>query len=288
MKDLEKGKKGEAESENYSTFQPLVSVITVVKNSGNELRRTIQTTLSQNYSNIEYIIVDGGSNRTTLDIIKEYENEIDVWISEKDQGIYDAMNKGIRLSKGDIIGFVNAGDYYYPGVINKIIKFFSIDKKVELVYGEITLCDGFYREIYNSSIKNRPFKDGWLPHPAVFIKKDVYMDYGYYNSNLKISGDYEFMLRINKIIKKKYINDSLVAVIMKGASTNNILLKVREDYYARRINGFSKGRNLFHSFIGVISPLFNSFVNIIISSNIFRFENTSLIRKLQSHRMNKL
>lgn len=187
-------------------YNPKISIITVVYNGEKYLEKTIQSIIGQSYNNVEYIIIDGGSTDGTIDIIKKYEERIDYWVSEKDNGIYDAMNKGINLSSGEIIGIVNADDYLYLNTLENINKCFN-DRKVDFTYGDLDIIDldgNFLNKTSSLGIKNskyKLFKQMPFLHPTMFIRKKVYDIIGLYDTKYKLSADYDFIL---KLIEKNY------------------------------------------------------------------------------------
>lgn len=273
MNLLKGGVRGAGESENYSRKRPLVSIITVVKNGGPDLKRTIKSTLSQDYSNIEYIVLDGGSTDSTIDIIKEFDDDINIWMSERDDGIYDAMNKGIKLCNGSIIGFINSGDWYFPDTISRVVNEFLSSYQPQVVFGEVAIRDNKLNELYVASTDKRRFNDGWLPHPSVFISRKVYDAFGLFNQRLHISADYDFMLRINGRTRNKQIKRPLVNMIVGGISVNRNLLKAKEDFYVRSKNGIPFLKNLTLTIIGIISPVLNDAVTTLGHLKGFRFES---------------
>jgi len=181
--------------------QPLISIITVVYNGVDFLEETIQSVLNQEYENIEYIIIDGGSTDGTVDIIKNYEEHIDYWVSEADGGIYDAMNKGITVSNGEIVGIVNADDTLYPDTIKKVCEKINFDN-LDYIYGSIDLMDengtiiGKTIPMDEKDIFLKKYIDMPFPHPSLFVTKDVYRQIGLYDVQFKLSADYDFVLRL--------------------------------------------------------------------------------------------
>jgi len=175
------------------------SIITVCYNSKKTIERTILSVLAQTYQNYEYIIVDGASTDGTVDIVKSYKekypNKIKV-ISEKDAGIYDAMNKGIKYATGDLIGIVNSDDYYEHDALDNILQTYD-GKKYEIIYGMLrTLKKDKEVSVY---IKNHQWiEEDMITHPTCFVTRDVYEDYGTYSLEYPFSADYEFMLRMSR------------------------------------------------------------------------------------------
>jgi glycosyltransferase involved in cell wall biosynthesis len=176
-----------------------VSIITVCYNSESTILETIHSVLSQTYPNIEYIIVDGNSRDKTVDIIKAFNSEISKWISETDNGLYDAMNKGISLATGDIIGILNSDDTFYSEKTIEQIVDFHMEHKIDASVGNIIQWDNMknVKRKY-SSINWNPvkLKIGFMPpHPSIFLKKELFTTYGFYSNEFKIAADYELITR---------------------------------------------------------------------------------------------
>jgi glycosyltransferase len=229
-----------------------VSIITIVFNNRATIEGCVRNVLSQSYKEIEYIVIDGGSNDGTIDILQAYREKISQWISEPDQGIYDAMNKGIRMATGQVIGFLHSSDIYaHPRVIEEVARVFE-NSNVSSVYGDLQYVD---KEDLNRVIRNwksspyrlGKFRQGWMPpHPTFFVKKEIYEKYGYFNTHFRIAGDYELMLRFLERyrISAAYIPEVLVKMRWGGISNGgikNILIKSYEDYRAWEINDLSGG-----------------------------------------------
>lgn len=211
-----------------------ISVVTVTYNSELTISDTIASVLSQNYSNIEYIIIDGKSTDNTINIIKQYAsnhpNKIK-WISEKDSGIYDAMNKGITMATGNIIGILNSDDYFTSNdIISKIVDAFQKNLSVEAIYGDIHFVkpENLNKCIryYSSKIFNRPLmRLGFMPaHPSFYIKKECFNKYGLYKTDYKIAADFEFLLRVIFVnrISTLYLPIDMVTMRTGGSSTSGI------------------------------------------------------------------
>ena len=224
-----------------------VSIITATFNSASTIADTMQSVGEQDYPLIDHIIVDGASTDHTLQIIKEFAHHISV-ISEKDEGIYDAMNKGIRAAKGDIIGILNSDDLYTdPYVISTIVDVFQ-DPAVQCCYADLQYID--YRNakrvtrVWKSGYyKSSSFYWGWMPpHPTFFVRKSVYEQLGLYNHNMRSAADYEMMLRLllNHQLKAAYIPKIIVKMRTGGVSNASVLNRIRanrEDREAWRVNG---------------------------------------------------
>jgi len=184
---------------------------------------------SQNYDDFEYIIVDGGSTDGTLDIVEKYSNKITKVVSEPDNGIYDAMNKGIRLASGDVIGILNSDDFYsHNQVLDSVADSFQ-DRDTEVVYSNLTYVDRQdvtkkVRYWKAGSYEEKKLDYGWIPpHPTCFIRKEVYQKYGQFNLDFHIAADYELLLRfLKKGLKIKYLDMDLVCMRTGGASGRNL------------------------------------------------------------------
>jgi len=180
------------------------TVITVCFNSSNTIRKTFDSVLQQTYANVEYIVVDGESTDGTVDIIKEYEPLFKgrmKWISEPDKGIYDAMNKGIRMASGELIGIINSDDYYESDAVENMISAMESDA-YQILYGAVrTIKNGIE---HNITIHSHLFlRESMIGHPACFITKKLYDELGMYDTNFISAADYDFMLRMtaNKNVK---------------------------------------------------------------------------------------
>lgn len=176
-----------------------VSIVTVCRNSEKTIQRTIQSVRNQTYPDIEYIIVDGQSTDSTLDIIKSYEPEFEGrmrWISEPDGGIYDAMNKGIHMATGELIGIINSDDYYEPNAVADIVSSMTEDK-YQILYGFMrTLKDG---KEYSIEFHSHAFLEkSMICHPTCFVTKKLYEDYGAFDLKYISVADYDFLLRMKK------------------------------------------------------------------------------------------
>lgn len=225
-----------------------VSIITVSFNAEKTIRDTIQSVISQNYSRIEYIIIDGASRDNTISIIKSFGNGITRFVSEPDHGIYDGMNKGIDLATGDIIGILNADDFYTdPEVISKVMNVFNSKADVDAVYGDLDYVDQHdttrvVRKWKSGNYYQHAFLKGWMPpHPTFFVRKSCYLKYGKFTDKLKSAADYEFMLRLihKHQIKIAYLPEVLVKMRAGGKSNASIKNRIkanREDKLAWKMN----------------------------------------------------
>lgn len=209
---------------------PIVSIVTVSFNSFKTISLTIDSVLNQTYHNIEYIVIDSGSTDGTVDLIKSYGGRIDRFISEPDKGIYDAINKGIRLSTGEIIGILNSDDFFYDNnIIQKVVDAFS-EKQVDAVYGDLLFVDRIVttkvtRKYSSERFNPGKFRFGFMPaHPTFYAKRELFDRFGYYKTDYKIAADFELLLRfilINKITCK-YLKMNFVNMRRGGTSTKSL------------------------------------------------------------------
>jgi glycosyltransferase len=224
-----------------------ISIITATFNSAETVAETMQSVEAQDYPHIEHIVVDGHSQDETLQIIEQYPHTATL-ISEKDEGIYDAMNKGILASKGDIIGILNSDDFYADTkVISKVAKIFQ-DPSVMVCYADLQYVDALNsarvtRTWKSGKYETGSFHWGWMPpHPTFFVRKSVYEQVGLFNIRLRSAADYEMMLRIlvKFRLRAAYIPEVIVKMRaggMSNASVRNRIRANREDREAWRING---------------------------------------------------
>ena len=204
-----------------------ISIITVCFNAEDTISDTIQSVLSQDYEDVEYIIVDGKSTDRTLKIIQSKQKRIKL-ISEKDQGIYDAMNKGINIASGDVIGILNADDVYKnKQVLSEVMNAFK--NNVSIVYGDIEYVNNDLSRVVRKwkagIFRPGKFKWGWMPpHPGFFMKKSCYQRYGFFNLNLSTSADYELMLRMLEVhhLSCNYIPKTITSMRVGGASNSSL------------------------------------------------------------------
>lgn len=238
-----------------------VSIITVCRNAESTIESAIQSVLSQEHKDIEYIIVDGKSTDKTISIIEKYKDRISKFISAKDEGMYFALNKGIQLATGDVIGLLHADDFYSnEKIISRIVKELEL-KNVESVYGDLQYVSKentqkVFRDWKSNPFDSKLFLKGWMPpHPTFFVKRNCYEKFGSFNISFSISADYELMLRFlyKHKISSSYIPEVLVKMRTGGISnvTFNSRIKAnREDKRAWKINGLKP-----NSFTFILKPL---------------------------------
>jgi glycosyltransferase involved in cell wall biosynthesis len=224
-----------------------ISIITATYNSASTVRDTLTCIASQQYLNIEHIIVDGVSKDNTLAIVGEF-SHIAKTISEKDKGIYDAMNKGVQLATGEVIGILNSDDFYTNSeVLSKVATAFD-DPAVDAVYGDLQYVKADNTDVVTRTWKSGMFKRknlyyGWMPpHPTFFVRRKVYEKCGLFNTTLRSAADYELMLRVllKFDTRVQYIPEVLVKMRgggMSNASFKNRLRANKEDAMAWKLNG---------------------------------------------------
>ena len=224
-----------------------ISIITVVYNNKSHIINAINSVLEQDYYDIEYIVIDGGSNDGTQDIILNNSYRITKWISEQDKGIYYAMNKGLSMATGEVIGILNSDDVYSNKcVISDVMNYFNNDNNLQAVYGDLVYIDtetkNKLRYWRSNKFVRKKFLWGWMPpHPAFFVKKDILNKYGSFDISLKSAADYELMLRLlyKYEIKTTYLPKILIFMTAGGVSNrslkNRILANI-EDRKAWKLN----------------------------------------------------
>ncbi|GAB3195555.1 glycosyltransferase involved in cell wall biosynthesis [Pontibacter aydingkolensis] len=225
-----------------------VTIITIVYNNCSTIASAIESVLSQNYKDIEYIIIDGLSMDGTVEIVKKYTERISKFISEKDRGLYDALNKGIKLATGDIIGFLHSDDtFYYNDAIQDIVSHFKTSNS-ESIYADLEYVSRFnsekvirYWKAGNYDLKN--FIYGWMPpHPTFYVKREVYEKLGLYDTSFESAADYELMLRYlyKYKISAAYLPKTLIKMRVGGKSNVSFKNRIKannEDHRAWIING---------------------------------------------------
>lgn len=211
-------------------MSPKISIVTVCYNSESTIRNTLESVLEQDYSNIEHIIVDGASTDGTMRVISEYDSQIAKIISEPDEGIYDAMNKGIKISSGDVIGILNSDDYYSTCSSLRHLMHQMLAANADTVFADLVLVDpndtSRVIRFYDSS-RFRPdrLRFGWMPaHPTFLVKREFYEKWGGYSLNYRIAADYEMIARLYYKAKATYVYLPEVVVKMRagGLSTKGI------------------------------------------------------------------
>ena len=242
-------------------MNPKVSIITVCYNSEKTIEDTLQSVINQTYSNIEYIVIDGVSTDNTLSIINKYKDKIAIIVSEKDNGIYDAINKGIGLATGDIIANLNSDDFYIDDkVIADVVATFE-KEKTDTLYADLYYVDAVDTNKIVRYWKSKQYKKGlflksWIPpHPTFFVKKEVYQKHGLFDLQFKSAADYEIMLRFIHRFKASisYLPRVIVKMRVGGVSNSSLKNRIKanqEDRKAWEVNGLKP-----HAFTLIFKPL---------------------------------
>lgn len=245
------------------------SIITVSYNAASTIGDTLKSIADQSYNSIEHIIIDGASSDYTSEIVSRFPH-VSTYVSEKDKGIYHAMNKGIELATGDVIGILNADDLYsHHDVLHNVAELFK-DSSVEAVYADLNFVDSIdtnkvERKWRSGKYKISDFYWGWMPpHPTFFVRRNLYLKYGMFNTVLNSSADYELMLRLllKHEIKTAYLQEVIVNMRQGGKSTASIknrLIANQEDRMAWAMNGLKP-----HNFTLILKPLrkIKQFINL--------------------------
>lgn len=226
-----------------------ISIITIAYNSGHSIADAINSVLAQTYPDIEYIIVDGKSKDQTVEIVKSYGDRIAKFVSEPDKGIYDALNKGIRMATGDVVGFMHSDDLFASNeIIAKVAGIFQ-QQEVDSIYGDLQYVykndtTKVLRYWKSGKFSRTKLKLGWMPpHPTFYVKKKIYDQYGLFNTEFRIAADYDTMLRFlgKHRISSVYLPTVMVKMRVGGASNRslkNIIKKSKEDMKAIHDNHF--------------------------------------------------
>jgi glycosyltransferase involved in cell wall biosynthesis len=248
-----------------NSLQPKFSLITVTFNSEEFIQDCLESVKLQDYPNIEYIIIDGNSEDNTLEIIQKFQDITSIIISEPDNGLYHAMNKGINRATGDFIGFLNSDDIFsHEKCISKIVKCFEDNPNAGIVYADL-----YYVKRNNTSKIDRiwkngeqkSFKYGWHPaHPTFYAKRSVYREFGTFNLNLRLAADFELMLRFleKEKISSFYLKEFLVKMRLGGITSKsfkNIILQNIEC-----VNSFSYNGIKINSFLYVFTRIFKKII----------------------------
>jgi glycosyltransferase involved in cell wall biosynthesis len=205
-----------------------ISIITVVWNNEKTIKDAIESVLGQTYKDIEYIIIDGASSDGTVEVVKSYGNKISKFLSEPDNGLYDAMNKGIALATGDVVGILNSDDFYIDnGVIERVMKEFEKSQAdsvfADLVYVKSDNLNKVVRYYDSSHFTPQRFAYGWMPaHPTFFVRRWVYEKYRLFRTDLKIAADFDILARFlyTHKISYSYMKEVLVKMRLGGVSTS--------------------------------------------------------------------
>lgn len=214
-----------------SVDNPLVSIVTVVYNNAATLEQAIQSVLDQTYPNIEYIIIDGGSTDGTLDIIRRYESELAYWVSEPDDGIYDAMNKGIELASGELIGILNSDDLYFDYTVEEIVRAYEAEDRPCVLYGDMLKFFGgednasfFQGDMTGEAFEQTAIQ---LNHPTCFVHRAVYAQHGRFDTRYEVGADRELVFRFYRQgVSFVHIRRALAQFRLGGFSSSYTVGKV--------------------------------------------------------------
>ena len=210
-----------------------ISVVTVVYNAKNTIEKCLDSVARQKFNNIEHIVIDGGSTDDTVHIIKKYSNNIQVFVSEPDEGIYDAMNKGIKLATGDIIGTLNADDYLANDEVLIDIAAAFASQETDVLYGDLDFIEpggNIVRKWRSGGYKYGKFNWGWMPpHPTFYCKRTLFERLGGYRLDYGSAADYELMLRFLHANKMSvfYLQKVIVKMYVGGVSNKNLINRVK-------------------------------------------------------------
>lgn len=234
-----------------------ISLITICFNSEKSLQRTIDSVRLQSYPNLEYIIVDGASKDATLRIIRLNDDVVSRFISEPDKGIYDAINKGLRMATGDVIGLLHADDTFADSDVLEQVNSVFENNEVDALYGDLVYVkrnkgqEKIVRDWKAGIYIEGSFRTGWMPpHPTFYIKRNFLEKIGGYNADFKLAGDYEFMLRAIHVHQAKlfYLKKYMVKMTVGGASNSSLSNRLKankEDMKAWKVNNLEPKRITF-------------------------------------------
>lgn len=225
--------------ENY----PKISIVTPSYNQGEFIEETIESVLDQKYPNLEYIIIDGGSSDNSIEIIKKYEDKLTYWISEKDNGQTDAINKGLRRATGDIFAYLNSDDTYLPGTFKKIVKYFDENPGHGILYGDYYVIDEKSRVVQKKQEIQFDYKMGCcigfgliIPQPSTFFKRDVINHIGYLDEKFKYAMDADYWFRASQVTKIKHIPEYISAFRVHSNSKTGMHINNGTSAYFNEVN----------------------------------------------------
>jgi glycosyltransferase involved in cell wall biosynthesis len=270
---------------------PLISIITIIYNDVQHVEETIKSVIQQSLKNIEYVVIDGGSTDGTVDVIKKYNKGIDSWISEPDEGIYDAMNKGIFASTGDWIIFVNSGDYFVHSEVLSAIDSFLRSQVEDILSGLVKVVDERgkwlgYRHPYKSSINSQIKNGNTIAHQATFVRRAVFEKIGVFNTKYKIQGDYDFWLRcFDAGVGIKRISNDICCFRIAGLSSSREAYRnsIKEKYAALISNSYISRTQGQAGFLKeIMSFRFKSYLRIVLGRKISERISVYNLRRISS------
>lgn len=244
-------------------YFPKVSIITVSYNAVQTIEETIQSVICQTYPNIEYIIIDGGSTDGTVEIIKKYKDKIAYWVSEPDNGIYNAMNKGIQMATGDLIGIINSDDWYEADAVESVVEQYQKSNGMCILSGNMNLTrrnKNFIRVQHNKDVSSCICDLMPINHPATFVPKCIYEKIGLFDTKFKLSADYDFIFRAFISGITFIFVDKVIVNMRLGGATNgkgpeglrNGFITAKENYLLRLKNTDKKFRMLYYKDVFIL------------------------------------
>ena len=227
-----------------------ITIITATYNSAATVRDTMESVLRQTHRDVDYIVVDGASTDSTMDIVRQYEPKFEGrmrWISEPDKGIYDAMNKGLAMAQGDVVGLLNSDDFYSSDdILAAVNAAFEEDKELDAVYGDVHYVKAENVEVPARYYSSRMFRRSWMrfgfmpAHPSFYCKRECYEKYGGFDTSFRVAADFENLLRLIFVnrIRTRYINRDFVTMRTGGASSSG--LKSHKQIMRDHLRGLKK------------------------------------------------
>jgi len=256
-----------------NTNDPKITIITPSYNQGQFLEKTILSVLNQTYPNLEYIIIDGNSTDNSVEIITKYARHLYYWVSEKDGGMYDAINKGLKIASGSILAYLNSDDIYRPNTIRTVAEYFQKHPETSMVYGDTDYIDAkddfMYAYRYPAFNYRRFMLLNWssIPQQASFWRRDIHDKLGYFNADFKMAGDFEFYARVGKHYRIDHIKQILAAQRIHAETLSCTRSDVNKEEVKR-----------IHQYFGVPSGFVGNCQRIIANAQI-KFLNLSLMMK---------
>ena len=239
-----------------------ISVITVVRNDASHIEETLRSVLEQDWSDLEYIVIDGASTDGTAEIVGRFRDRLALFVSEPDRGIYDAMNKGIRRATGDVIGMINSGDRYFPGALAKVASAFGETPGRRIFWGDVQY--EHLGRVRGFREKNR-YRGAFAPHPSMFVPRAVYDEIGLYDDTFRLLGDYDFMYRAVNVAKVEVLYvPELIAFYREGGLSDRRIARCLADELRVKIR---YGQNPAAAFFVYLLKLVKNLPRILLAKN---------------------
>lgn len=242
--------------------KPLISVITPCWNSETYIERTIHSVLQQEYSNVEYIVIDGASKDATIKIIKHYADRISYWSSEPDKGMYDAINKGIRQANGEILAYLNSDDIYYPGTLSFVAQHFAEHPEVDFIFGDLNFIDENDRVLFKQAYPDfnlprfRSMRHAAIGQPAAFWRRSLWTSVGEFDTTLKMASDFDFFIRAGVIGQLLHAPKVLAGFRVHPKSMTQRQIKVShsevDEIHRRHLQAENRLQNIMNRCVGFI------------------------------------